>query len=196
MSDVELSRCEPAARHGVVARGFGELVTATRDWDAVTPVKGWVARDVVGHLVEWFPAFLASGGVELAAGAAVTSDPIGAWAALSAGVQGLLEDKERAGSQFTHPYAGTHQLNDAIDRFYTADVFMHTWDLGRANGVDPQLDLSYCTMLVEGMEPIDELLRSSGQYGPRVPVADDADPMTRLIGFIGREPLWQPPGRR
>ena len=42
------------------------------------------------------------------------------------------------------------------------------------------------------MEPIDELLRSSGQYGAAVPVPDDADVQTRLIGFIGRDPRWSP----
>jgi uncharacterized protein (TIGR03086 family) len=188
--EVELSRLGAAARHRAVARRFGEVVAATPDWHAPTPVNGWVARDVVGHLVEWFPAFLASGGVELPAGPGVESDPIGAWMALSAGVQALLDDEALARSQFTHPYVGTHQLDDAIDRFYTADVFMHTWDLARASCVDPHLDPSYCTRLVEGMEPIDEVLRSSGQFGPRFPVADDADPMTRLIGFIGRDPHW------
>jgi hypothetical protein len=39
-----------------------------------------------------------------------------------------------------------------------------------------------------GMEPIDEILRSSGQYGPRVEVPADADEQTRLIAFIGRQP--------
>jgi hypothetical protein len=39
------------------------------------------------------------------------------------------------------------------------------------------------------MEPIEELLRSSGQYGPRVPVPGDADVQTRMLGFIGRDPL-------
>jgi len=41
---------------------------------------------------------------------------------------------------------------------------------------------------VEGMEPLDELLRQSGQYGARVPVPDDADEQTRLIAFVGRDP--------
>lgn len=48
------------------------------------------------------------------------------------------------------------------------------------------------------MEPIEELLRSSGQHGPRVQVPDDADVQTRLLGFIGRDPLrrwrWTAPG--
>jgi hypothetical protein len=49
-----------------------------------------------------------------------------------------------------------------------------------------------CAEMLAGMEPIDELLRSSGQYGPAVPVPDDADVQTRLIGFIGRDPKWAP----
>jgi hypothetical protein len=34
------------------------------------------------------------------------------------------------------------------------------------------------------------MLRASGQYGPRVAVPDDADPQTKLLGFIGRDPSW------
>jgi hypothetical protein len=43
-------------------------------------------------------------------------------------------------------------------------------------------------MLAE-MAPIEELMRSSGEFGPRVPVPDDADMQIRLLGFIGRDPL-------
>ena len=35
-------------------------------------------------------------------------------------------------------------------------------------------------------------MRSSGHYGARVPVPDDADVPTRLLGFIGRDPFWTP----
>jgi hypothetical protein len=42
------------------------------------------------------------------------------------------------------------------------------------------------------MEPIEQLLRDSGQYGPAVPVADDASPQDKLAAFIGRDPAWQP----
>jgi hypothetical protein len=38
------------------------------------------------------------------------------------------------------------------------------------------------------MLPMDEILRSSGQYGPRVAVPDDSDPQTLLLAFIGRQP--------
>ena len=47
---------------------FTDRVRGTRDWDAPAPVAGWTARDVVGHLTEWLPAFLAGGaGIELPA---------------------------------------------------------------------------------------------------------------------------------
>jgi hypothetical protein len=35
---------------------------------------------------------------------------------------------------------------------------------------------------------MDEVLRQSGHYGPRVDVADDADTQTKLIAFTGRQP--------
>jgi hypothetical protein len=35
---------------------------------------------------------------------------------------------------------------------------------------------------------MDELLRGSGQFGPKVAVPDDADAQTKLIVFIGRDP--------
>jgi hypothetical protein len=42
--------------------------------------------------------------------------------------------------------------------------------------------------MFEGMEPMDEMIRGSGQFGPRVAVPADADEQTRLIAFTGRTP--------
>jgi uncharacterized protein (TIGR03086 family) len=76
----------------------------------------------------------------------------------------------------------------AVDMICTNDVFLHTWDLARATGLDETLDPDEVHMMLEGMEPMDELLRTSGHYGPRVEVPADADEQTRLIAFIGRRP--------
>jgi hypothetical protein len=35
---------------------------------------------------------------------------------------------------------------------------------------------------------MDEVLRQSGHFGPKVDVPDDADELTRLIAFTGRRP--------
>jgi hypothetical protein len=42
------------------------------------------------------------------------------------------------------------------------------------------------------MIPYEDAMRGSGQYGPRVPVPDDAPVQDRMLGFIGRDPNWRP----
>ena len=179
---------DPADRHAAVAGGFGRLVAQTPDWSAAAPVDGWTARDVVDHLVTWFPGFLAGGGVELPSGPSVADDPVAAWQHQADAVQAVVE--QRGDETFTHPRAGTHRLADAVDQFYTADVFMHSWDLARASGQEAGLDEDFATQLLEGMRPIEQMLRDSGQYGPAVPVPDDAPVVDRLMGFVGRDPAW------
>jgi uncharacterized protein (TIGR03086 family) len=183
----------PAARHEAVASGFSRLVEQTPDWAAPAPVDGWTALDVVDHLVTWFPGFLSAGGVELPAGPATADDPVSAWHHHASRVQALLD--ERGDEAFTHPYVGPGRLAVTIDRFYTADVFMHSWDLARAAGLSPQLDEDFAAQMLEGMRPVEAMLRDSGQYGPAVPVPDDAPAADRLMGFIGRDPAWSPPVR-
>ena len=65
---------------------------------------------------------------------------------------------------------------------------VHTWDLARATGLDETLDPQEVHNLLMAMEPIDEMLRQSGQFGPRVIVPEDADEQTKLIAFTGRRP--------
>ena len=183
----------PAERHREIGRVFTSRVQGTRLWDAPAPVADWTARDVVRHLVEWLPPFLASGSsVRLAAVPPVDDDPIGAWQAHVDAVQALLDDPATAELTLSNPHIGELPLDRAIDQFYTSDVFMHTWDLARATGQDDRLDPEFCALLLAGMEPVEDVMRSSGQYGPRVPVTDDADTQARLLAFIGRDPLWAP----
>ena len=114
--------------------------------------------------------------------------PVGAWRAQTDAVQGLLDDPAIAGREHDLPHIGRMPLAVAIDRIYTPDVFMHRWDLARATGQDETLEASKCAELLAGMEPMDEALRASGHYGPRVEVPEDADPQTKLLAFIGRTP--------
>jgi uncharacterized protein (TIGR03086 family) len=186
---------DPAAEHRSVAGRFTALVrgASAQVWDDPSPVKEWRARDVVGHLVEWLPSFLEAGaGVQLPAGPSVADDPAAAWQVHCDAVQALLDDPGTHARTLSNPHIGDVPLDEAIDRFYTGDVFLHTWDLARATGQDATLDAERCAMMLAGMEPLDEMLRQSGQYGPRVDVPDDADVQSRLVAFIGRDPSWTP----
>jgi uncharacterized protein (TIGR03086 family) len=197
MASDDVTTASPADRHRLVAGSFAALTRSADPgaWDAPAPVDGWTARDVVRHLTSWFPGFLAGGcDIVLLPGPSVDDDPVEAWRVHAAEVQAVLDDAQTAERMFRNPHTGELPLAEAIDRFYTADVFMHSWDLATATGQAPGLDEAYATQLLAGMEPIDEMLRASGQYGPRIDVPQDATTEQRLAGFIGRDPFWTAPG--
>jgi uncharacterized protein (TIGR03086 family) len=182
---------EISDRYRTVGRAMTRVVEAVPDtaWDNPAPCEGWVARDVLRHVVEWMPQFLASASsARIPEGPSVDDDPVGAWRTLNDGIQAILDDSQLATSEFSHPHAGQHSLQDAIGMFILGDVLVHTWDLARATGVDETLDADEVHRMLEGIQPYDEMLRSSGQYGPRVSVPDDADEQTKLIAFVGRQP--------
>jgi uncharacterized protein (TIGR03086 family) len=177
----------PADFHRAIAGGFTALVASTTDWDAPAPVDGWAARDVVRHLVEWLPGLLESGaGITLASGPSTDLDPVGAWRIHVEAVQALLDDPATAALVLSNPHIGEVPVPEAVSRFYTADVFMHTWDLATATGQPHGMDQGLAAETLAGMEPMDEMLRASGQYGAKVDVPAAADPVSRLMGFVGR----------
>jgi uncharacterized protein (TIGR03086 family) len=184
---------DAAARHRTHAHTFTHLVEGTTDWTAPSPVAGWSARDVVDRRVTWLRGFLAADGVVLRAGPSGADDPAAAWRHHADAVQALLDDPATRSRTFTDRHVGELPLDRAVDQFYTTDVFLHSWDLARASDQPVALDETECATLLAGMEPLDDLLRSSGQYGPKVPVPDDAPAVDRLVGFIGRDPAWTPP---
>jgi len=181
---------DEADRYRWIADGFTGRVEAVpaQVWDAPAPCAGWVARDVVRHLVEWIPGFFA-GRWDLppAPIPSVDDDPVAAWAALDALLTSALADPAVADAERDTPM-GRSTFAATLDMIGTTDVFLHTWDLARATGGDERLDPDEVHRLHEGMLPLDEVLRTSGHYGPRVPVPDDADEQTKLLAFIGRVP--------
>lgn len=184
----------PAEDHRLTAATFTDRVegVAADGWDVPTPVQGWSARDVVGHLIEWLPAVL---GFELGAIPSVQTDPVAAWRAHRDGVQQLLDDPATHDRMLSNPHFGERPIDEVIAMIYTPDVFLHTWDLARATGQDDRLDPERCAAGLANSQTIEESMRSSGQFGPAVPVPDDAPVQDRLIGFIGRDPSWRPPVR-
>jgi uncharacterized protein (TIGR03086 family) len=181
---------EISERYRKVAGLFTVRARAVPDdaWDNPAPCEGWVARDVVRHMVEWMPGmFLTSVGLDAPEGPSVDDDPAGAWQSLSDALQGALDDPDVAARELDMR-VGRYSVEDAIGTFCIGDVLVHTWDLARATGLDEALDADEVHRMYEGMEPLGDTLEKSGQYGPRVEVPDDADEQTKLLAFSGRHP--------
>ncbi|MEU6248024.1 TIGR03086 family metal-binding protein [Glycomyces sp. NPDC047010] len=184
---------DPAGRHAHDAARFTALVegAGADDWSRSSPVPEWTALDIVKHLVEWPRDFLKGAGIDLEP-LDIDADPAAAWKRHVADIQTILDDP--AGRVLSNPNTGDKPVDEAIDQFYTADIWAHSWDLAKALGREPELGEERCRAALEGMKPIEQLLRDSGQFGPAVPVADDASPQDKLVAFIGRDPAWRPEG--
>ena len=150
----------PAQEFREIGGRFGDVVAGVRpdQWDDPSPVEGWAARDVVRHLVEWFPSFLAAGpDVHLPAGPSVDDDPAGAWHTSRARCRRCSTTPPRPSEVLSNRHIGDVPLPQAVSRFFTGDVFMHTWDLARATGQDDTLDPERCAVMLAGMEPIEDV---------------------------------------
>ena len=199
---------DEAARHREIAGRFTDLVRGTSSWVVPAPVEGWTARDVVEHLVTWLPSLLEAHEIPFKRtfrtpdtptiepnerSIARSRDPVvGEWESHVAAVQAILDDPGSRDHVVRSPHFPEMSLTQMIDRLYTTDVFMHSWDLARATGQPDRLDTDHAAELLAGMEPMDEMLRASGQYGPKVQPETDADATDRLMAFVGRDPSWSP----
>lgn len=190
---MDLTRLSAADRHRQIAATFTGLVEDTTDWQAASPVAEWAAIDVVGHLIDWLPGMLEGGGVTLAVDDVESdwrTEPVAAWQSRVAAVQAVLDDPALAAATYASPMLGEMPVSDLLDRFWTADIFMHSWDLARAGGLALDLDDAFAGALLAGLEPMEEMIRASGQFGTRQPVDADAPTADKLIAFIGRDPGW------
>lgn len=168
-------------RHLAACDGFARTIAAVDElgrWDAPSPCTEWDARAVVEHVIGFHDQTVLQpldakperAKDDVPSRWAVTCDALDQ--ALSA--PGTLDD------------AGRAQLMPML----TADVLVHTWDLGRAAGLDLTLDPELCAWAWETVAPNEDRIRGSEMFGDAVPVADDAPIQDRLLGFLGRDPGW------
>src|SRR3954468_134851 len=86
---------ELTARYRRIADAFTARVVAVPAdaWDNAAPCEGWLARDVVRHLVEWVPSFFfTSWDVDAVEIPSVDDDPVGAWIGLDSTLQVAVTD--------------------------------------------------------------------------------------------------------
>jgi uncharacterized protein (TIGR03086 family) len=181
-----------AERFRRAAGGFSDLAgnVDVNRWDSPAPCEGWVARDIVRHMVEWMPSVLGRSGLSLTEGPPVEADPERAWQHLADQLQAMLDDPAAAATEFDVGPPGRMTVENAIGMIMLGDIVIHTWDLAVSTGQDVRLDATITAEMLEGMQPMDEMLRNSGHYGPKVPVAAGASVQDRLIAFTGRDPNW------
>lgn len=183
------TRDEMADAYRRRATAFAALIegTAPDRWSSPSPCEGWLARDVVAHVVDFSAHVLGEQGLSDPPQFADFDDPAAAFNATREVVQGLLDN-----AKTTDKEAG--KLHWEL----TFDLAPHSWDLAVATGQDATMAPDYVEFFGEWIEdpaPIWDWQRSQGWFAPIVPVAEDAPLQDRVLGFLGRDPRWTPPTR-
>jgi uncharacterized protein (TIGR03086 family) len=178
-------------RHRLACAGFDRTVATaaeTDSWDAPSPCTEWDARGVVEHVIGFQDTLLVS---QLGFDAQrPRDDPQARWLATEAAIFTALAQEGTLDKVVEVPGMGQSPVHHLLPTL-TTDVLIHTWDLARAVGADDALDPELCRLAYERALPFDEVLRSSGMFGAKVAVAEDADLQTKLVAFFGRDPDWR-----
>jgi uncharacterized protein (TIGR03086 family) len=175
---------------------FGAVVGAvpTSAWDAPSPCAGWTARDVLGHLgssvsfgvsilegrtVEWptvdRPADLVAGG------------PADYWTGIAASARTALVGADLGAVRDTP--MGSRTVAQGL-AFPAIDLYVHSWDIGRAAGIDVVIPEDVIGFAHAHLDPIpeDRMRGPDGSFGPAVDPPADATPTELFIAWTGRTP--------
>jgi uncharacterized protein (TIGR03086 family) len=179
---------EELDRFTYLADGFGARVAATPAdaWNNTSPCEGWLARDVVKHVVNNFRGITATleGGEPTPM--ADDDDPPTAWVSSYGAIKQALAAPGALDKTLAGPMGMQMPASQIIGRFVSTDVLVHTWDLARATGGDETLDADAVAAAYSGLKPMDAMIRVPGVFGPKVEAPEGADVQTEFLCFLGR----------
>jgi len=178
-----------ADRYDRLATDFAATIAAVPAdrWGSPSPCEEWTARDVVAHVVETHGMFEGMVGRQLGDVPPVADDPAAAFAAARRVVGGHLRNPDAAGATYESPMLGTTTFSEMIDRFISADLVVHRWDLGTAAGLEITMPADEIARLRANLSAMGDAMRGPGAFGPEVEAPDGADEQTRLLAFLGRQ---------
>jgi uncharacterized protein (TIGR03086 family) len=169
------------------AEAFEALIVGAppERWSRASPCEGWLARDVVGHVVDFSARVLQEKGFDDPPRYADFDGPLAAFRATREFVVRALDDP-------TTPPKVASFLHWSL----SFDLPQHGWDLAAATGQDRTLDPEEVELLWGSLngDPANwEWQRANGWYGAPVPVPEDAVLQDRVLGLLGRDPYWTSP---
>lgn len=172
---------------------FDRRVDAIKDnqWGNQTPCPDWDVRGLVNHIVveaRWVPPLL-EGKTIAEVGSELDhdlDDPRKAWAVAS---QEAMEAAERDGAMEVTAHLS---FGDFPGHVYLSQVLcdhvIHAWDLARGIGADDAIDPELVTFARDFYAPQVELWRQAGAFADAVETPAGADPQSKLLAMVGRDP--------
>ncbi len=206
---------DTAALHPIDPRGLLDLAIATGgtvvagvgddQLSAPTPCHDMDVRAMLGHLVGVLDRIATVGEDGDVFSVVETDSPDVEWPAAWARAAGRATDAWRDDSALDRPVTLPWIRGSGADVLtsYLSELTVHTWDLATATGQQPRWDDSVVTAALEAPSVLpaenrramfEEISAALGlddvavPFADAVDVADDADPIDRLVAWNGRDP--------
>jgi uncharacterized protein (TIGR03086 family) len=186
----EVATLEQAlAQTGRVVASVGE-----DEWSLPTPCEGWDVSQVLRHLVGAMRKFRVSakgGTPQWGAPDPVEGDVVDAYHEAAAGL--LAAWSSPGALEGTRDFAGRPMPAAYMLGVPRSEVVVHGWDIaaavGRTADLDPQLGEGVLSFSQAMIRPEYRGTLAEGKnFGPEVPVPEDAPVYDRLAGWLGRSP--------
>jgi len=171
--------------------------TRTQDWGAPSPCEGWTVTQVLQHAAGDQLGFAAM----ITGEAGPTENPFDPSGVLEVAPLELLEPTLRAAARAWSTISpdrddaptplpqGAMAAPVAVGAC-ALDAAVHAWDIAVATGQPSPLSPELAATLLDVAVQIVEPLRAYGAYAPAIEVAEGADPVTALLGYLGRGADW------
>ncbi|MGC4864445.1 TIGR03086 family metal-binding protein [Micromonospora sp. DT53] len=170
-------------------------------WDLPTPCERWTVTQVLQHATGDQIAFAAA----IVGGAGPSEDPFAPSGRIEGdkliGLRAALDASARAwaGVADDDPQVRTPLPLGALPAQVGAvacalDAAVHAWDIAVATGQPSPLNDNLARPLLEVARQVVEPLRNYGAYAPALDAGAEADDVSALLSYLGRDPQW--PGVR
>ena len=177
---------------------------APADFDRPTPCAGWDLRALLEHMTGQDHGFAAAARAAHDGGEVAVADfaprPLGPSPArtVAAGLDEVVAAfATGADAPVLLPEFGVRLPLPVVARMHLIDTLVHGWDVAAAlsvqDGYVAQLDADVVAAALTMSEqiPDDESREAPGAaFGHAVPAPDGADPWTRVLTLLGRDPAW------
>ncbi len=170
----------------------GVLTQTTPDqYGLATPCAEWDVRQLVNHTIGALVMFsdaLTKGEADIGKlmGDLVGADALSSYDAAAAAAVAAFQAPGTLDGTVRLPFA---ELPAAFGiQVLADDVLVHGWDLARATGTTVDWDQGLAADTLAFVQTSFPPEMRGGEFGKEVPVADEADAMTRLVGELGRQP--------
>lgn len=188
-------------RHEQALDSFVRLVSQVGEdqWDRPTPCVEWDVRDLVNHVAAenwWTESIMAGRRIEEVGdrydGDVLGEDPVAGFDASAVAARKAFADDD-ALERTVHLSFGDVPAELYLGQRIT-DLLVHGWDLAVATGQDGRIDPDLAAWAWQANEPHREMIEAADAFADPVPVPDDADPQTKLLGLLGRDrSAWEGP---